>query len=476
MAVITFGFQHPMNEWVDRKPGKPSTVPLPIGDLGQRIAKFIERPPGAAPVDFAGNGTGRPHANERAEPEQTMCTLCGDNDHTPGSIDRRRKLWEMTDGWHCSILGTCLTLSDLRALARKLPLTIKRGFPVDYQLHGFFVKEADRASKASKMLNKLLDRKHAQAIRRLRGFKDAAELETAWTEALDAGDIPGPYWAILSHPAATTELSERMFADVHMLSHLVGASNRGDIRRLKELEEEAAGLREKMAKQQNHHRQRMDEKEKQIADLRDEIHHDPSRAIQVAGAVDRDPDGACVSIPALQGELRHLEYRASQADDTIRGQENRIDELSRLVDNLLDENRSLETALVRERDGDGGCGADGCDTSCPFDLNGRCLLYVGGRQQTVHRLRSLVEAWNGQFIHHDGGLEKSINELAGAVVKADAVVFPTDCVSHDAALQVKRLCRQTMKPFVPLRSSGVASFVAGLRNGLDSIEYVGEAD
>ena len=54
--------------------------------------------------------------------------------------------------------------------------------------------------------------------------------------------------------------------------------------------------------------------------------------------------------------------------------------------------------------------------------------------------------------------------------------FPTDCVSHDAALQVKRLCRQTMKPFVPLRSSGVASFVAGLRNGLDSIEHVGEAD
>ncbi|MEQ9574670.1 MAG: DUF2325 domain-containing protein, partial [Rhodospirillales bacterium] len=131
-------------------------------------------------------------------------------------------------------------------------------------------------------------------------------------------------------------------------------------------------------------------------------------------------------------------------------------------------------ALVRER-GTGPAGDD-CDTSCPFDLGGRSLLYVGGRQQTVHRLKSLVEAWNGHFLHHDGGLEKSINELAGAVVKADAVVFPTDCVSHDAALQVKRLCRQTMKPFVPLRSSGVASFVAGLRHGLESFDAATGAD
>jgi len=35
-------------------------------------------------------------------------------------------------------------------------------------------------------------------------------------------------------------------------------------------------------------------------------------------------------------------------------------------------------------------------------------------------------------------------------------------VSHDAALTVKRLCRQLGKPWVPLRSSGLASFLAGL--------------
>ena len=403
-----------------------------------------------------------------------MCDLCGNDDLHLHVTARRKRLWEMTAGWHCSILGTCLTLADLRALARKLPLKIRQGFPVDYQLHGFFVKEADQPGRAAKMLTKLLDRKHAAAIRRLRGIKDTKGLEDAWIEAMAAGDIPGPYWAILSHPAATTELSERMFADVHMLSHLVGASNRGDIRRLTELEEENASLRDKLAKQQNHHRLRLDEKEKVINALHDQLHHDPERAIRITTPAAPDGDGACASVPALQGELRHMEIRAAQADTTLRGQRSRIEELSRLVDSLLDENRSLETALVRER-GTGPAGSD-CDTSCPFDLGGRSLLYVGGRQQTVHRLKSLVEAWNGHFLHHDGGLEKSINELAGAVIKADAVVFPTDCVSHDAALQVKRLCRQTMKPFVPLRSSGVASFVAGLRHGLESFDAAAGAD
>ena len=74
-----------------------------------------------------------------------------------------------------------------------------------------------------------------------------------------------------------------------------------------------------------------------------------------------------------------------------------------------------------------------------IELDGLRILYVGGRPHTVHRLRSLVETWNGELIHHDGGLERSIGELARAVTATDLVIFPTDRVSHDAAITVKRL-------------------------------------
>jgi hypothetical protein len=44
------------------------------------------------------------------------------------------------------------------------------------------------------------------------------------------------------------------------------------------------------------------------------------------------------------------------------------------------------------------------------------------------------------------------------------VLFPVDCVSHQATWIVKRLCRQAAKPFFPLRSAGQGSFLAALRD------------
>jgi hypothetical protein len=52
--------------------------------------------------------------------------------------------------------------------------------------------------------------------------------------------------------------------------------------------------------------------------------------------------------------------------------------------------------------------------------------------------------------------------LPGLIGQADRVAFPVDCVSHDAALTVKRVCRQLGKPWLPLRSSGFASFLAAV--------------
>ena len=110
------------------------------------------------------------------------------------------------------------------------------------------------------------------------------------------------------------------------------------------------------------------------------------------------------------------------------------------------------------------------DGGCPFDLDGRCILYVGGRTNNVCRLRALVQQWNGELLHHDGGLEKSLDELASAVTRADAVVFPTDCISHKAVTKLKLLCRRNMKPFVPLRSTGMSSFVQAVRSGIGSAD------
>jgi hypothetical protein len=42
------------------------------------------------------------------------------------------------------------------------------------------------------------------------------------------------------------------------------------------------------------------------------------------------------------------------------------------------------------------------------------------------------------------------------------VLCPIDCVSHQACLKVKALCRRCAKPFVPLRSSSATCFARAI--------------
>lgn len=98
------------------------------------------------------------------------------------------------------------------------------------------------------------------------------------------------------------------------------------------------------------------------------------------------------------------------------------------------------------------------------DLGRRSILYVGGRTQGVAHFRTLVEACNGCFHHHDGGREKGIARLKTLFGKADAVVFPVDCVSHSALAEIKKLCRRLNKPYLPMRRSGRATLMRALRS------------
>jgi hypothetical protein len=93
-------------------------------------------------------------------------------------------------------------------------------------------------------------------------------------------------------------------------------------------------------------------------------------------------------------------------------------------------------------------------------LSGKTLLYVGGRTQQVPKLRKLAEEQGADLLHHDGGLAESSHSLAALASRADAVLFPVDCVSHSAAAKVKRICKQLGKSYFPLRRSGPASFAA----------------
>jgi hypothetical protein len=52
--------------------------------------------------------------------------------------------------------------------------------------------------------------------------------------------------------------------------------------------------------------------------------------------------------------------------------------------------------------------------------------------------------------------------LPALLTRADAVLFPLDCVGHAACDQVKRLCKRMEKTYVPVPRSGLGSFMRAL--------------
>ena len=169
----------------------------------------------------------------------------------PADGHRRTRIWELASYLHCSIIGTCLSTGELRSTLRKSGFVVEG--VTDHDLHGQAVGLAARHDRPAKMLNKALDLRHGLVIRQFEKAGSEAELTALWGEARQRGDIPAGYWALLTHALASDALIRRVFGEVHMLSHLVGAANRADIRRLSQLEEENAALREKLERQQLQH-------------------------------------------------------------------------------------------------------------------------------------------------------------------------------------------------------------------------------
>ena len=122
-----------------------------------------------------------------------------------------------------------------------------------------------RNSHTSRLLGKHLDRKYRLSIASFTHAKSPDELELLWRRATNNGDVAGAYWALLTHPAASGELVEEVFGEVHMLSHLSGAVVRVDLQELNRLRRRTRELENQLTAATNDTRRRLNEKEKKIS-------------------------------------------------------------------------------------------------------------------------------------------------------------------------------------------------------------------
>lgn len=380
---------------------------------------------------------------------------------TIGRRTARRRIDEVPAKWHCSIIGTCLTLSDLRKITRKASFNLPTDAD-DYRLHGAVVQWAGQSTMLAKMLTKHLDKRFAPQISRFSRAASGDDLEAAWDDALEAGDVPGAYWALMTHPLEHATLRDRAYGEVHMLSHLSGASQRVDMRRLSRLESDLAE-REAEARALTAER---------VA-LRDSVADAERRAAKAALLARRaetleqrvaelETDAA---LCGLRGDLcatrRRLDEREAllaRAQADLAAERVATERLDKVVRHLAGRTADLELRL-REQ----AARSTAPDAPPLPDLEQRCILLVGGKPNVVPHLDALVARCNGRLLHHDGGVEDGCPRLAGAVSRCDVVFCAVTCVSHEAVDHLKKNCQRNAKPFLPLPRHSRAAVERALR-------------
>jgi hypothetical protein len=366
---------------------------------------------------------------------------------------QRLRTWDIPTTFHCSIIGTCLTAGELRQILVKAGQEDART-ATDHALHGRGVRLAGQRDHAAKLLNKALDKRHESAIKRIPRQADEAALRSIWRESFDRGDIAGPYWALMSHPGSPQALIRDIFGEVHMLSHLVGSASRLDIARLTRLEKDLALAHEKSERQEQRLRAAADERvalQQRIRQLEEKLVQAQAsaaasrRASPATGATDRVETGS--------NRANTFAEQLVAAEETIGGLQRALDHSQDLSNALLRENEALEAMLAeRTRSGER---QDAVAMPGP-------VLYVGGRRNLFDHLRACAENRRVDLLLHDGGMEDSTTLLPALVGQAATVLFPVDHISHTAVGLVKRLCREQGKSYLPLRSAGLASFLAAI--------------
>jgi Uncharacterized protein conserved in bacteria (DUF2325) len=377
---------------------------------------------------------------------------------------KRSKIWDLSDTLHCSIIGTCLSNAELRHVLVRLKVTGAEGAD-DHDLHVMGVMLAGRREAGAKLLQRALDRRHGLSIKQYARAKDEETLRRMWEESVQSGDIPGAYWAVLSHPIATDAVVKKAFRDVHMLSHLVGAANRADIRRLRQLEEQNGALIEKLNRQQQQLRDGFTSRDETIRRLNEMLVHRAGHPLD--DQAQDSPTGG--QVETLRGVIAEMNRKLGQEVARRERLEQRLSTTSAALQKMeatLQRTMTERDALAREvesiEDHAVGLLEPATAGNGTPEFSGRTILYVGARVHQIPQFKALVERTGARFLHHDGGIEHSSTLLPGLVSRADHLFFPIDCISHDAASTIKRLCRQLEKSYHPLRTASLATLVSAL--------------
>jgi hypothetical protein len=336
----------------------------------------------------------------------------------------------------------------MRQLAKKL--LVLQGDEDDYTLHCSLVTAAARRNAVSEALQKDLEQRFLLDVRAAARARCRESLTTWWRTRATQGEIAGALWATLTHARCDEWLEMRVLGQVHMLQHQVGAAQRVDMARHRELAAEHQALARDYAEVQRRVTAWSLER------AREQQGWEQERMQQRAALV-------ALQTQLAQAQEQLQQWQAARPDlperealrERLAEQVARNQALQREVTRLASRPAAEVAPVVVDT---------GMEPTppVPVKLEHRVVLCVGGRGGSVPQYRQAVEGWGAQFLHHDGGSEHKPAQLEPQLAAADLVICQTGCVSHDAYWRVKDHCKRHGKRCVFVETPSRSAFERAL--------------
>lgn len=364
---------------------------------------------------------------------------------------RRRRLWDLAQQAHCPVVGVCMPIAALRRLMEKA-----LGGPVAddaYELHIRAVAECRQRGRVSEALQRHLDLRYQPLLRQAAALKTTQALAAWWAEASVGRDLPGRFWATLTHPRCTPALADTVLGQIHMLQHQVGMATRVELERFESLIDENAVLARELASAQARSMRQAAGFAQRAEALEAELLRQRALTIQRQTELAQQRE----LLAALEAASPHLHERHALTREVAALRSQVLDLQRELagVREQLQRQRLRAVAAQRPMQAAPSPAAMAADAAEPAatektaaasrSLADCAVLCVGGRSASLPLYRLVVERTGGRFLHHDGGAQDNPARLDATLAAADLVICQTGCVSHDAYWRVKDHCKRTGK-------------------------------
>lgn len=344
----------------------------------------------------------------------------------------RYKIWQLPTETVVLLLGNCLDSDEVTTLSHQCQLKLDSPSS-SYAAIRALSDAATKNDPPARLINKLLDRKYADPIRRTDCLQSTDQLDRFWNQQLKSDKGIDFFWAIVSHPRIHETAQISITQDLQALSFM-----RGKQRQISATEQQVAKLQKTVTELRSGSYEKVMRLEAQIQQLQTQIgkHLYTQPKVQL-----KDAEGKLIE------QNKHLQSRLEKTEQQARKERNRCQTLTKRAEGLMQQIILLErenSALQLEQQ----LYLSSQGNKLNADLQGKRVLYVGDEGSLLKSLRHVVEHSNGRLIsvHQD----VAETDMKASLSEADIVFCPQDCIHAASCKRAERYCQKNAKPFIPL--------------------------